>query len=88
MQSVACKLIIDRENEIKSFEPEEYWTITAQLISKGSQFEAKFYGINGQKKELHNEAEVKDIVDRIAKADFVVSEVKEKERQRNLLRRS
>ncbi|MDF2713710.1 MAG: topA [Paenibacillus sp.] len=83
VQSVAVKLIIDRENEIKSFVPEEYWSITAKLAVNGSEFEAKFYGVDGEKKELHREADVQDILSRIGKSAFIVGEVKEKERQRN-----
>ncbi|MEF3304804.1 type I DNA topoisomerase [Paenibacillus sp. GYB003] len=83
VQSVAVKLIIDRENEIRSFVPEEYWSITAKLAIKGSEFDAKFYGKDGEKLELHREADVQDILKRIEKSPFVVSDVKEKERQRN-----
>ncbi|PYI50357.1 type I DNA topoisomerase [Paenibacillus flagellatus] len=83
VQSVAVKLIIDRENEIKAFIPEEYWSITAALSVNGTEFEAKFYGADGEKKELNREADVQDILKRIEKAEFVVGEVKEKERQRN-----
>jgi DNA topoisomerase-1 len=83
VQSVAVKLIIDRENEIKAFVPEEYWSITALLATGSAQFEAKFYSVNGEKKELRSEAEVKDIVAGIGKTPFTVQEVKEKERQRN-----
>lgn len=83
VQSVAVKLINDRENEIKAFVPEEYWTITVQLTSGASTFEAKFYGADGQKQELHNEAEVKAILAAVENAVFTVSEVKEKERTRN-----
>lgn len=83
VQSVACKLIIDRENEINAFIPEEYWSLTAHLKVKEAAFEAKFYGVNGEKRELKNESEVQEILKAIGKADFEVSEVKEKERQRN-----
>ncbi len=83
VQSVAVKLIFDRENEINAFIPEEYWSITAKLLVKNAAFEARFYGMNGEKTELHNEEEVKRIMLAIEKADFVVSEVKEKERFRN-----
>ncbi|MDF2924735.1 MAG: topA [Paenibacillaceae bacterium] len=83
VQSVAVKLINDRENEIKAFVPEEYWTITAILATGSSTFEAKFYGVDGQKQELHNEAEVKAILAAIENNAFVVYEVKEKERTRN-----
>ncbi|TVY10665.1 type I DNA topoisomerase [Paenibacillus cremeus] len=83
VQSVAVKLIYDRENEINAFEPEEYWTITAKLTTGTADFEAKFYSIGGDKKELHNESEVNEVLAELQKADFTVSEVKEKERQRN-----
>lgn len=83
VQSVAVKLIIDRENEIKSFVPEEYWTITVKLGSKDGEFEARFYGMDGKKLELHNEEEVKRILGLIEQAYFQVASIKEKERFRN-----
>lgn len=83
VQSVSVKLIIDRENEINAFIPEEYWTITAKLEAGKSKFEAKFYGMNGVKMELGNEAEVNEVLAALQKQAFVVSEVKEKERLRH-----
>ncbi|CAM2896479.1 type I DNA topoisomerase [Paenibacillus sediminis] len=83
VQSVAVKIILDRENEISSFVPEEYWSITARLSSKGTPFEAKFHRFQGEKKELSNEDEVKEILKAIENAEFEVSEVKEKERLRH-----
>jgi len=84
VQSVAVKLINDRENEIKEFVPEEYWTITVQLATaEKASLEAKFYGADGQKKELTNEAEVQEILRAIEKAAFTVADVREKERTRN-----
>ncbi len=83
VQSVTVKLIIDRENEIKAFNPEEYWTLTAQLGIGKNAFSAKFYGRKGEKIELKNEAEVQKILADIAEADYIVSEVKEKERLRH-----
>lgn len=83
VQSVAVKLINDRENEIKAFIPEEYWSITVVLDANGNSFEAKFYGAGGQKQELHNEAEVNAVLKEIEYADFIVAEVREKERTRN-----
>lgn len=82
VQSVAVKLICDRENEIKAFVPEEYWSITAKLASGKTDFEAKFYSI-GDKKELHNQKEVDEVLAVLDKASFVVRDVKEKERLRN-----
>lgn len=83
VQSVAVKIIIDRENEISAFIPEEYWSITAKLQTGNTPFEAKFHKYKGEKLELGNEAQVKDILSSIEKAEFQVSEVKEKERLRH-----
>ncbi|KOR90019.1 type I DNA topoisomerase [Paenibacillus solani] len=83
VQSVAVKIILDRENEISAFIPEEYWTITAKLAVNGSAFEAKFTQLNGAKKELTNEEEVNEILELIKDAAFQVGEVKERERQRH-----
>ncbi|QHT60685.1 type I DNA topoisomerase [Paenibacillus lycopersici] len=83
VQSVAVKLIIDRENEIDAFVPEEYWSITAQLKKGATAFEAKFYSLNGEKIELGNEAEMQAVLDAMGSAAFTVGEVKEKERLRN-----
>jgi DNA topoisomerase-1 len=83
VQSVTVKMIYDREHEINEFIPEEYWSITAQLIAGNTAFEAKFYAMNKDKKELHTEAEVQEILDSILKSEFIVSEIKEKERLRN-----
>ncbi len=83
VQSVAVKLIIDRENEIEDFIPEEYWSITAKLAYKTSVFEAKFHSLNGVKKELHNEEEVKQVLAAMQDDKFTVAAVKEKERQRH-----
>ncbi|MBP1991349.1 type I DNA topoisomerase [Paenibacillus eucommiae] len=83
VQSVAVKLIMDREHEITAFDPEEYWSITVVLESGKSTFEAKYHSLKGEKKELHTEADVKVVMDAMGKGAFVVQEVKEKERQRN-----
>ncbi|MFM9277327.1 type I DNA topoisomerase [Paenibacillus jiagnxiensis] len=83
VQSVAVKIILDRENEISEFVPEEYWTITARLSVNDSSFEAKFHRLNGEKKELASEADVKEVLAAIGNASFSVISVKEKERLRN-----
>lgn len=83
VQSVAVKIILDRENEINDFIPEEYWTITAKLAIKDAAFEAKFLKLNGAKKELGNQQEVNEILSFIQDASFEVGEVKERERQRH-----
>ncbi|CAM3752395.1 type I DNA topoisomerase [Alkalicoccus chagannorensis] len=83
VQSVAVKMIIDRENEINAFEPVEYWSITAQLEKDGKEFEAKFTGVDGEKKELSSEEDVKDVLGRMEGETLTVDEIKKKERKRN-----
>jgi len=83
VQSVAVKLIIDRENEIDAFVPEEYWSITASLLHGETPFEAKFYGMNGEKRELSSEQDVQEVLRAMAGAPYTVGEVKERERLRN-----
>ena len=85
VQSVAVKLIVDRENEIESFIPEEYWNIYADLKDEKSkkQFEARFYGKNGKKQEIHSKEEIAQILKTIEKAIYTVSEVKKGEKKRN-----
>ncbi len=77
VQSVALKLICDREEEIRSFIPEEYWTIDADIKSKEKKkFNAKFYGIEGKKIELKTGDEANEIVRCINDSDFEVKEIK------------
>ncbi|WMT39197.1 type I DNA topoisomerase [Paenibacillus sp. D2_2] len=83
VQSVAVKIILDRENEISAFVPEEYWTITAALKIEGTEFEAKFHKYRGEKLELANEEQVEEILKALEGAEFKVGEVKEKERLRH-----
>jgi len=83
VQSVAVKIILDRENEISAFVPEEYWSITAGLIIDGKEFEAKFHKYRGEKLELTNEQQVAEILKALEGAEFKVGEVKEKERLRH-----
>ncbi len=85
VQSVAVKLIVDREEEIEHFIPEEYWNIYALLQDKKSKktFEAKFYGRNNKKLELHNKEEVDKILEKISDAKYIIDEVKRGEKKRN-----
>ncbi|SDN27633.1 type I DNA topoisomerase [Alkalicoccus daliensis] len=83
VQSVAVKMIIDRENEILAFEPVEYWSITAQLEKDGMEFEAKFTGVNGKKQELGTEEEVNAVLSQMNGKAFEVDAVKKRERKRN-----
>lgn len=76
VQSVTTKIICDREREIQDFIPKEYWTISVKLHHGRHNFEAKFYGMNGKKTELKNEAEAKRVVELSDGASYVVSGVK------------
>ena len=84
VQSVAVKLIVDREEEIEKFIPEEYWNIYADLEEKESkkQFEARFYGKEGKKQEIHNQEEVDAILKDIKKAKYIIQEIKRGEKKR------
>lgn len=83
VQSVALRLIIDRENEINAFEPEEYWSITAQFTKGKKTFEAAFYGDANEKVKLTNREQVEKIVNSLQTDEFEVSKVVKKERKRN-----
>lgn len=83
VQSVALRLIIDREKEINDFKPEEYWTIEGSFLKGKETFEASFFGINGEKHQLKSEDDVKKILSRIKGNKFEVKKVTKKERKRN-----
>ena len=84
VQSVAVKLIVDREEEINNFKPEEYWNIFVDLEDEKSkkQFEAKFYGKDNKKQEIHNKQEVDEILEAIKNANYIIDEVKKGEKKR------
>lgn len=79
VQSVSTKIIVDRENEIRAFVPEEYWTIEAVLITKdGKKVKTKLYGLasDGNKLSIGNEEEAKKVFDAVNGKDFAVSDIK------------
>ena len=84
VQSVAVKLIVDREEEIENFIPQEYWNIFATLQDKKTkkEFEAKFYGKDGKKQELHSKEEVDTVLQNIEKAQYIINEIKRGEKKR------
>jgi DNA topoisomerase-1 len=83
VQTVALRLIAEREDEIRAFEPREYWSITAKLRADGQDFEAKLHQIDGEKFTLENEAAARAVMDALAGVPFTVSTVKRRERTRN-----
>ena len=84
VQSVAVKLIVDREEKIEKFIPEEYWNIYAELLEEKTNkiFEAKFYGKEGKKQEIHSKKEVDEILLAIKNATYIIDEVKKSEKRR------
>lgn len=83
VQSVALRLIVEREEEIQQFKPEEYWKIKAIFNENGETFEAQFYGKDGKKIDLKNEQEMKAILKQLQGDEFIVASVQRKERKRN-----
>ncbi|OJG19288.1 DNA topoisomerase 1 [Enterococcus canis] len=83
VQSVALKMIIDREKEIREFIPEEYWSIDGNFMKGRKKFKANFWGVDGKKHKLKNADDVKEITKRINSKDYDVTKVEKKERKRN-----
>lgn len=85
VQSVAVKLIVDREEEIENFIPEEYWNIYALLKDEKSKktFEAKLFGKNNKKIEIHSKDETDKILKDLKNARYIVDEIKKSEKKRN-----
>ena len=84
VQSVALRLIADREEEINRFVPEEYWSLEADFSVKGEKklLTAKFYGTPKEKKEIHSREEMDQVLEAVKNASFAVTEVKHGERTR------
>ena len=85
VQSVAVRLIVEREEEIENFIPEEYWNINLRVSDKKTKtkFNCKFIGKDGKKVELHSKEEVDNILKDLEKAEYKVVDVKKGERKRN-----
>ena len=91
VQSVAVKLICDREDEIDNFIPEEYWNINAKLKDKKSKkvFDAKYFGVDDKnenkikKVDIHSQKEVDDILNTIKNGEFIVKDIKKAEKKKN-----
>lgn len=80
VQSVCVRLIVDRENEIKAFIPEEYWSIDASLSEKGSKkkFDAKLAKVKGKKFEAKTKEETDEVLEPLKTADFIIDKVKKR----------
>ena len=84
VQSVALRIIADREAEIADFIPEEYWTIGAELVSAGGKKAVpfKYYGKNGKKDELKSKAQADSVVSGVKDKDFLITEIKKSEKSK------
>ena len=80
VQSVAVKLVVDRENEIRAFVPKEYWSIDAKFTAPGSRkvFDAALISVDGEKLEIPNQAEADGLLARLEGADYTVKSVKKR----------
>jgi DNA topoisomerase-1 len=83
VQTVALRLIVEREEEIRAFKPTEYWSIEAELEAKRKRFEAKLHKIKGHKPELPNEAAAQKVVKAVSGKPFIVSAVTRRQRRKH-----
>ena len=84
VQSVATRMVVDRENEIRAFQPREYWSldVTLNRLGKPGSFVAHYYG-EDKKRELANQAETQAVIDDITGKEFTVTNVKKAEKKRS-----
>lgn len=80
VQSVALRLVCEREQEVEDFIPEEYWTLDADFVKGKSKFTAQLVSYKGSKPELKNEQAVKDIIEKIKDSECTVTDIKESEK--------
>ena len=85
VQSVATRMVVDREEEIEAFVPQEYWLLDARLNcgAENSSFTARFHGKGDKKQELHSKEEVDEVLAAVEKAPFIVNNVKRGEKQKS-----
>jgi DNA topoisomerase I len=82
VQTVALRLIVEREREIRAFRPQEYWSIEALCAKDGQTFEASLAKIDGHKPQLHNEVEARAVVDAVRNLPFVVTKTEKRQRKK------
>jgi DNA topoisomerase-1 len=82
VQTVALRLIVERENEIRAFRPEEYWSIEADLEAKEKRFTARLHKLDGDKPQIVGEDQARGIVDAVKDEPFIVTSVERKQRRK------
>lgn len=85
VQSVALRLICEREEAIRSFKPEEYWTIVGQFVHDDTPFEAQLAEVDGKKAEITNKDQAEELVQRCKKSSFKIDSITDKQRNKNPL---
>src|SRR4029450_2523712 len=83
VQTVALRLIWEREEEIRAFRAQEYWSITAHLAKDEQDFDAKLHHVDGKSVHLGNESEAGAVLAEVKGVEFPVAEVKRRERRKN-----
>src|SRR5690349_13408525 len=83
VQTVALRLIVEREREIRAFKPEEYWSIEALCAKDNQTFEAALSKVGGHKPQLHTESDARAVVDAVRTLPFVVTKVEKRHRKKN-----
>ncbi len=82
VQTVALRLIVEREQEIRAFEPQEYWSIEAQLEAHAKRFTAKLHKVSGKSPDLHRERDARRVVQDVEGKPFIVTSVEKKKRRK------
>ena len=82
VQTVALRLIVERERAIRAFKPQEYWSIDALCAKDGATFEAALHKVDGHKPQLRTEVEATAVVDAVRQMPFVVTDVQKKRRRK------
>ena len=83
VQSVATRMIVDREQEIETFEPEEYWHLSAKMESGGQKMNARLHSLDGRRAQIENAQQAQEAKARIEKGGFVIRSVKRSERRKH-----
>ena len=83
VQSVATRMVVDREHEIETFEPEEYWHVSATLRSGAQRMEARLYALDGQRVQIDNAQQAEAARARIEQGSFTIKSVKRSERRKH-----
>ncbi|HIU16674.1 MAG TPA: type I DNA topoisomerase [Candidatus Ventricola intestinavium] len=83
VQSVATRMIVDREQEIEQFVPEEYWHVEAELSAQGTPLHARLYALDGERVQIANQQQAEEAKARIERGGFVIRSVKRAERRKH-----